>query len=420
MIHVNQIGRSRRRSGFFAPRKVWTIVFFGLLAWLVAGHHAGCQEMPMFGHLPALNTLWNLSEQGTNVTSSSFRWSWIVFTNTQNGDLLSFASQKLETNKVSKINRVPWSDAAGSIFSGGYSALAGGSSRTFRGNWIRNNVVELSGFDHDAKTNILQEALEYTLVFEDESKSGPNRMAHGYALALGELRIFVQHTSKRPITDDDVQGIATSLISIHAARKTASSPPVNSRGTATGAEPDILDLAKRKPLQISVDGKQTKFGDPRLAQGIEALADLPRPCTVPAAIKIFEQESSVWLRKLKQRENDKNPQMWAGWEQEAERCGHFATLLASSRDPRAAVALCRTLDNPTFPGGICVIEGLYNYFLSDDQFHKVPPEHTGVYAGTNFSEMIRQVKKWWTLNKSDLEMLSLGRQVPSLWKLLEP
>jgi hypothetical protein len=195
-----------------------------------------------------------------------------------------------------------------------------------------------------------------------------------------------------------------------------SSPPVNSRLdgfpviTAPGAESDILDLAKRKPLQITVDDKPAKFGDPRLAEAIEALTDLPRPCTVPATIKIFEQESHVWLRKLKQREDEKNPQMWAGWEQEAERCGHFATLLAASRDPRAAVALCRTLDNPTFPGGIRVrvIDGLYNYFLSDARFHKVPPEHTGVYAG-DFTQIVRQVKKWWALNKSDLEMRVEGR-----------
>jgi hypothetical protein len=76
------------------------------------------------------------------------------------------------------------------------------------------------------------------------------------------------------------------------------------------AEPDILDLAKQKPLQISVDGKQAKFGDPQLAEAIEVLTDLPRPRTVPATIKIFEQESRVWLRKLKQLEDEKNPQMW--------------------------------------------------------------------------------------------------------------
>jgi len=174
---------------------------------------------------------------------------------------------------------------------------------------------------------------------------------------------------------------------------------------APAGEPDIMDLAKRNPLQISVDGKPARFGDPQLAQAVDALVDLPHPWTVPGIIKLFEQESDLWIRKLKQRRDEHNPHLWEGSREESKRCGHLATLLASSRDSRSAVALCRTIDQETtFIDGIRVFEGVYHYFARDERYKQVAPEHTGTFFTMNFyPEMIRHVKKWWALNKSDLE-----------------
>jgi hypothetical protein len=177
--------------------------------------------------------------------------------------------------------------------------------------------------------------------------------------------------------------------------------------SASAAEPDILELARRDPLKvfvISQDGNKPQMGDLLLPRTVDALADLPHPWTVPGIIKLFEQESDSWLRKLKQRQDEHNPHMWEVSQKEADHCGHLATLLASSRDPRAAVALCRTFDIPMFPDGIRVKEGVYYYFSLDERYKQVPPEHPGEYITTNFyPEMIRHVEKWWALNKSELE-----------------
>ena len=174
---------------------------------------------------------------------------------------------------------------------------------------------------------------------------------------------------------------------------------------ALGAERDILEIAKERPLNVTVNGVPAQYGDPNLAAAVGALVDIPHPWTVPKMIAVFDKESAVWLRKLQAQIDKKSDQMWEGWERESERCGHLATLLASSRDPRAALVLGGALDNrPEFPGGIRVIEGLYRYFLPDRRYRQLPPEKTEIRVYTNvYIEMSRQVKQWWTINKEELK-----------------
>ena len=175
----------------------------------------------MFGQLPKLDKRWTLCAQGTNGTSF-YACSWVVLTNSQSGDMLSFAAQKIGTNAFPKVNRDPWSDAAADMFPGGYPAWNKPLDPSLRVHWIRNEVVEVNTVDGATGKNIKEEALEYTLVFED--KSGTNRLAHGYALALGELRVFVQHTSTKAITPDTAHEMASGLIWMHCKQAAARNP----------------------------------------------------------------------------------------------------------------------------------------------------------------------------------------------------
>ena len=100
------------------------------------------------------------------------------------------------------------------------------SLRDWTGHGIRDNIVELSAFDHATKKNVFKKVLEYTEVFEE--KSGTKHLAHGYGLALGKLQVLVQHTSTKAIIPDLANEMAYDLIYIHlkqeAARRAASQP----------------------------------------------------------------------------------------------------------------------------------------------------------------------------------------------------
>jgi hypothetical protein len=51
-------------------------------------------KLPLIGDLPNLQKDWKLLEQGTD-GDSQFGWNWVIFTNAQTADFLSFASHKL-------------------------------------------------------------------------------------------------------------------------------------------------------------------------------------------------------------------------------------------------------------------------------------------------------------------------------------
>jgi hypothetical protein len=176
--------------------------------------HAIRHELPLFGELPTLDERWIRQDVGTNRAPRS---SWIIFSNSQNGDMLSFAADEI-ARKVRKVDRVPWSDMAGSIFSGGYPVWNKPAGENFAVYFIRNEVVQLSTGDGGGR-NIEQEALEYSMIYEQ--KPGTNRLAHGYALAFGGLRVFVQHTSTKAVTPELAQEMASRLMFLHSRRKVA-------------------------------------------------------------------------------------------------------------------------------------------------------------------------------------------------------
>ena len=122
----------------------------------------------MFGVLPKLSKQWMLCERGTNGSASITQF-WVVLTNSQSGDLLSSAAQQMGSKPFPEVNRVSWSDAAGSIFPGGYPAWHKAPAWDFTGHWIRNDIVELSIVDEVTKKNVFQQALN-TLRFLRRSR----------------------------------------------------------------------------------------------------------------------------------------------------------------------------------------------------------------------------------------------------------
>jgi len=160
-------------------------------------------------------------------------------------------------------------------------------------------------------------------------------------------------------------------------------------------DPDILEIAKKQPLNIFVNGAPAKYGDPDLAAAVEHLGTLPHPWTVPKIIELYQQECSTWLRKMQNPERRDFP--WEGWKEDAKHCGYLATLLAASRDPRAAVALMTTIESSESPGQDKAVNGLVRYFLPDPRYHRLPPKPV---SSTNLFWVYEgEINAWWRLNK---------------------
>jgi hypothetical protein len=167
------------------------------------------------------------------------------------------------------------------------------------------------------------------------------------------------------------------------------------------AERDILEIAEERPPNDLVGGNPKQYGDPDLEKAVHALADIPHPWTVPTFIELFRRETSSWLQKLQGQIDKKSDQMWEGWRNERDRCGYLATVLAASRDPRAAMELGKALDTPSFPGATQAVIGLNQYFLPDPKYHRL--ERMGPIATTNILPYWeREVRQWWNLNKDYL------------------
>lgn len=191
--------------------KTQAAAFLFLSAWLAAGLESRGQELPMFGQLPELAKSWIMHERGTD-RRGPIAMSWLIFTNSNSGDVLSFYEHRIGNKPVLKpINQGPWAEMGISLFPGGYPAWNKPPGlRIKEASWARNGLVDL---------NKGEVAVESTTVWEEES--GANRLAHGFALALGELRLYVQHTSTKIITPELAQSLAYGLIDLNSKRKAA-------------------------------------------------------------------------------------------------------------------------------------------------------------------------------------------------------
>jgi hypothetical protein len=139
-------------------------ILFMLIAAVAAAHSARGEELVMFGSLPDPGKEWSVLKKGSRADDSFYSFSWVVFTNSRTGDMLSFVADRLE----------------------------------------------------------------YTYVYEDESQAAraarPHRLAHGYVLAFGDLVVFVQHTSDHAITTELANDMALSLVLIGSTRTPAGEP----------------------------------------------------------------------------------------------------------------------------------------------------------------------------------------------------
>ena len=197
------------------------LVFLLLAVCFAASHRVAAQDLLLFGPLPKLEKNWKLQAQGKYGDS----WGWVVMSNDKSGDLLSFAAhrlgpgEKLQLGPGKKSGLIYLSDTSHEIFPTGTPSWLETRKHDGSITSIRAQVVKLDLGNSAAGKNRTQEALEYTFIVEEEE--GGNRMAHGYAFVLGDLSVFVQHTSFKPITDELAQDTACGLITSHERQRTA-------------------------------------------------------------------------------------------------------------------------------------------------------------------------------------------------------
>lgn len=80
-----------------------------ILFLLACGHaHLGnAQEFPLLGKLPELSQEWVLQSNGSfpekeaATKKGAYGWSWVTFTNTKTGDIISFAADRFKNIKRS-------------------------------------------------------------------------------------------------------------------------------------------------------------------------------------------------------------------------------------------------------------------------------------------------------------------------------
>lgn len=196
-----------------------TLVFLLFVVCCIGNHRVAAQELSFFGQLPKLDEHWKLLNRGKNSDSLG----WVVMTNEKSGDLLSFAAQRLGPGSMREL--IYLSDTSHELFPTGTPswlkprAEKPNTSSTGVVSSIRDRVTKLNLPNSADGKRRTKETLEYTFVYEEEN--GANRMAHGYALIFGDLAVFVQHTSLKPITSDVAQEAAYSLILSHSRQEAA-------------------------------------------------------------------------------------------------------------------------------------------------------------------------------------------------------
>ena len=162
-------------------------------------------DLAFVGKLPELPPQWKLREQG-KYGDATFRWDWIVFTNTQD-EVLSLASHRREPGEERAL--IYWSDTAHESFCDGSPmwTRTSGNSGIEVVESIRNSVVTLDMASSSGKRS----ALEFSFI---TARRGTNSLAHGYAFAVEDVVVLVQHLSRRPIASEFVRGLAVSLAAI--------------------------------------------------------------------------------------------------------------------------------------------------------------------------------------------------------------
>ncbi|MDQ3624375.1 MAG: hypothetical protein M3463_18095, partial [Verrucomicrobiota bacterium] len=186
-----------------------TIASLLLFATFALVKYATAQELPSFGRLPQPGNNWKLDKEGRGGPSQ--QWAWVVFKNSDTGDLLSFAAHVLQPGEGRELTSL--SDTAHELLPGGHYSPPADTMEHFTIWKLRKSVTKFHVMNQGK--DLSRETLEYTFVQEDK-KGGSNRMAHGYAFIFDDVSVYVQHTSTRPITYELANDMAAALISSRA------------------------------------------------------------------------------------------------------------------------------------------------------------------------------------------------------------
>jgi hypothetical protein len=175
--------------------------------------------------------------------------------------------------------------------------------------------------------------------------------------------------------------------------------------TARG-QPDIIDAVLERPLDVAIDGELVRFGSPPLDEAERALRDgLPRPWTYESILPLFERATADWLARAESDDQlERNLQPYRNAV-----IGHLAIVLAASRDPRAALALGRIVEDPNLASvrKVHFMRGLRDYFI-DNPVYVLPP--TRPAAGNLVSGFtnalpydLERAQSWFVANRAQLE-----------------
>jgi hypothetical protein len=114
-------------------------------------------------------------------------------------------------------------------------------------------------------------------------------------------------------------------------------------------------------------------------------------------------ETSPWMQTY--GEYQVVGRMSPTWRGDEAYLAHLMTLLAASRDPRAAMILIKAMDYRSTKIKSTARWGLYCYFVPDARYHRLPhdPKDDKTMFYTDFiPEMTREVRAWWELNEKDI------------------
>lgn len=171
---------------------------------------------------------------------------------------------------------------------------------------------------------------------------------------------------------------------------------------APAPERDILDIATEQPAGITSNNQPIRFGDPDLDSAEITLRDyLPRPWTTTRIHALFLAAYTRLGEAQKQTNVSSQDRVTDEWTALAEQLG---SILAASRDPRAALALARVIESPERLMLTCgLASNFMTYFLGDTSYQSPPAEAPVPRAFNGCSEFPKQVHAWWLLNQKEVE-----------------
>lgn len=168
------------------------------------------------GKLPKPGKGWKKTDDGQ---TKGGMYSWVHFKHAESGDVLAFAATR---NTASlKVEHSPIRQASIETFT--HTGRASWSARSGSepiADMIRNRIVTVSAGNATNDRKYREEAIEFSYVYEPSGDSPPN-MAHGYVIVVGDLTVFVQHTSQKVITSELAADMVCGLLTKHLAEQTS-------------------------------------------------------------------------------------------------------------------------------------------------------------------------------------------------------